>query len=75
MTKTSILLRMDPELKDRLEVRATEQKRSVTAHILHLVEQDLNRVGIPVVGKITADGKVEFDPDYFNTPQGIEQSR
>lgn len=75
MEKTSILIRLNKELKEKLEIKATEQRRSITAHIIHLIEQDLDKTKVPIIGKVTADGRIEFDPDYWETDEGIEQSR
>ena len=47
-----LLLNIEEELKEKLRARARESHRSMGAHIVNLIERDLNSVDIPIVGKI-----------------------
>lgn len=65
-------LRMTNELHADLIKSAKKHGRSLQGEMTAALE---DWVSIPVVGKVKADGTIEVDPDYWNTPAGIEQSR
>ena len=65
-------LRMSDELAEKLVKQASENTRSLHGEIIHTLEGSLV---VSIVGKVRADGTVEFNNDYRNTPEGIEQSR
>lgn len=50
--KTSVFVRLTEDLKKRLEERAASENRSISAHVVNLIERDLSSVDIPIVGKI-----------------------
>jgi len=66
-----ILLNLEPELKAKLQAKAKAANRTMTSQIIHIIERDLITVEIPTISGVIVDGKVK----WFDTPEGIEQSR
>ena len=54
MKRASILIRIETELKQRLEERAAAENRSMSAHVIHLIERDLDHAYIPIEGAVWA---------------------
>ena len=66
-------IRMTDELHAELVKRAKKSGRSLQGEMTTALEEWIR---IPIIGKIKANGTIEMDnPDYWNTPAGIEQSR
>jgi len=65
-------IRITNELHAELVKRAKKNGRSLQGEMTTALEEWIR---IPIIGKVKADGTVEMDADYFNTPAGIEQSR
>ena len=60
MKRASILIRMEVELKRRLEERAAAENRSVSAHLVHLIERDLAKADIRIAGAVDENGKITW---------------
>jgi plasmid stability protein len=69
MKRTTLIL--DDSLHAEIKERAKRNGRSLQKEIVAVLE---GTVSVPMVGKIQEDGTVKFD-NYWNTPEGIEQSR
>ena len=67
-------LRIPQDTYKRLLAHAQQTGNSVNAEIISLIEYGLATVKIPVVGKVDADGNVTLT-NYWDTPEGVEQSR
>jgi predicted transcriptional regulator len=66
MAKVSVAFRFKPETKKVLAKRAKESKRSMTAHLEHLIEQDAKYAKLP---------SRKLEAGYWETAEGVEQSR
>ena len=70
--KKQINLRISESAKQTLIRRAAEEHRSMSSHIEYLIEQDSQGfVRIPIKGVVDDKGNIK----YWETPEGIEQSR
>lgn len=67
-------LRIPQDTYNKLLKHTKHTGNSVNAEIISLIEYGLATVRIPVVGKVDADGNVTLT-NYWDTPEGIEQSR
>jgi len=65
-------IRMTDELHAELVKLAKQSGRSLQSEMTIALEEWIR---VPIIGKIKADGTVEIEGDYWNTPAGIEQSR
>lgn len=61
-------LRLPEDLYDQIEARARRNGRSVNSEIVEI----LKTAGVPTIGKITADGNVQLDPQYADYLAGKE---
>lgn len=68
MAKVSVAFRFKPETKKVLAKRAKESKRSMTAHLEHLIEQDAKYAKLPVR---RVDDLGEYD---WDTPEGMKEA-
>lgn len=85
MKRASILIRIETELKQRLEERAANENRSVSAHVIHLIERDLSKADIRIAGAVDENGRITWkareakwagkpDPEYtkYITGQNLD---
>jgi hypothetical protein len=57
-----ILLKLDDDLKVMFQEKARKSNRSMTAHLIHLIQRDLEGVKIPIIGKIQ-NGVITIDEE------------
>lgn len=69
-----IHVELDESLRDAIEKSAAKNHRSINSEVVVILEKALEMVQIPVVGKVNKDGSITL-VNYYNTPEGIEQSR
>ena len=55
-----IHINITEELRERLQLRARQEGRSMTEQVNFLIRQDVELARIPIVGTIDDDGKVSF---------------
>jgi hypothetical protein len=67
-----ILLNLESELKAKLQTKAKAANRTMTSHIIHIIERDLNTFEIPFEGVVSQDGTIKFRK-YWNSPEGADE--
>ena len=70
-----ILINLEPELKAKLQAKAKAAKRTMTSHLIHIIERDLDSLEIPVVGTVGDDGTIiwKMREKTWSAPITIEE--